>query len=454
VKNLSISIRLYLLVALALCVLVATLTFSLFYSYNSLADERRAGLASIDQTALAVFSKYYKMEQDGVLKREEAQAKALEVIGAMRYGKDGYLWVNDMQPVMIMHPIKPELNGKDLSQNKDPNGKHIFMEFVKTVKANKEGFVDYYWPKPGFEAPVLKFSHVVGFEPWGWIVGTGVYADDLAAMFYSNAWSFGAIIAASVIVILSCAYAVVRSVVGPIARLKSAMGRIAQEKVDTEIVDADRRDEIGGMADALIVLRDSVRDRIDMRGREAEQQQKIDAERQNNETVLRTASERDRQCRRDRCRVRQAAPRFQRRRCSPQQRHGLDQSDEQCGQRQRRRHQRGDQQSVAPHRAAGSRPRGDRRRPRRDHGCGSHRIGTRQRGPRHGRRDQEERQPLRRDRPQCGRCHGSDRKLFGAHQPDHLGDRRDRFPDQPLGPERRRRGRACRGGMRRRRSRR
>ncbi|SSC66747.1 methyl-accepting chemotaxis protein [Ciceribacter selenitireducens] len=291
-KNLSISIRLYLLVALALCVLVATLTFSLFYSYNSLADERRAGLASIDQTALAVFSKYYKMEQDGVLKREEAQAKALEVIGAMRYGKDGYLWVNDMQPVMIMHPIKPELNGKDLSQNKDPNGKHIFMEFVKTVKANKEGFVDYYWPKPGFEAPVLKFSHVVGFEPWGWIVGTGVYADDLAAMFYSNAWSFGAIIAASVIVILSCAYAVVRSVVGPIARLKSAMGRIAQEKVDTEIVDADRRDEIGGMADALIVLRDSVRDRIDMRGREAEQQQKIDAERQNNETVLRTASER------------------------------------------------------------------------------------------------------------------------------------------------------------------
>ncbi|MCA1971083.1 MAG: cache domain-containing protein, partial [Rhizobium sp.] len=103
-KNLSISVRLYLLVALALCVLVATLTFSLFYSYNSLADERRAGLASIDQTALAVFSKYYKMEQDGVLKREEAQAKALEVIGAMRYGKDGYLWVNDMQPVMVMHP--------------------------------------------------------------------------------------------------------------------------------------------------------------------------------------------------------------------------------------------------------------------------------------------------------------------------------------------------------------
>jgi len=291
-KNLSISVRLYLLVALALCVLVATLTFSLFYSYNSLAHERRAGLASIDQTALAVFAKYHKLEQDGAITRDEAQAKSLEVIGAMRYGKDGYLWVNDVDAKMVMHPIKPELNGKDLSDLKDPTGKRIFSEFARVVKESGEGFVDYQWPKPGFDAPVLKFSHVVGFAPWGWIVGTGVYADDLAAMFYTNALWFGAIIAASVVIILACAYAVVRSVVAPVGRLKAAMGRIAEEKVDTEIIDAGRRDEIGGMANALIVLRDSVRDRIEMRGREAEQQQRLDAERHNNETVLRTASER------------------------------------------------------------------------------------------------------------------------------------------------------------------
>ncbi|MFN7010918.1 MAG: methyl-accepting chemotaxis protein [Allorhizobium sp.] len=291
-KNLSISVRLYLLVALALCVLVATLTFSLFHSYRSLADERRAGLASIDQTALAVFAKYHKLEQDGGLTRDEAQAKALEVIGAMRYGKDGYLWVNDVNAHMVMHPIKPELNGKDLSDLKDPTGKRIFAEFARVVKESGEGFVDYQWPKPGFEAPVLKFSHVVGFAPWGWIVGTGVYADDLAAMFYANALWFGAIIAASVVIIVACAYAVVRSVVAPVGRLKAAMGRIAEEKVDTEIIDAGRRDEIGGMAVALIVLRDSVRDRIELRGREAEQQQRLDAERHNNETVLRTASER------------------------------------------------------------------------------------------------------------------------------------------------------------------
>ena len=290
-RNFSISARLYLLVTLALTVLVATMTFSLLHSYDALTHERRAGLAAIDQTALAVFDKYYKQEQAGTITRAEAQARAMETISAMRYGKDGYLWINDMDARMIMHPIKPELNGKDLSSMADPNGLHIFVEFARIVKAQKEGFVDYLWPKPGFEAPVEKFSHVVGFEPWGWVVGTGVYADDLAAMFWRNAQTYAVIAAVSLLVIAAAAYGVVRSVVGPIARLRLAMGDIAREQVETEITDAGRRDEIGGMADALLVLRDSVSERIQLRGREAEQQRQLDGERRSNEAVLRSAAD-------------------------------------------------------------------------------------------------------------------------------------------------------------------
>ena len=148
--SISLSVRLYALVALALAVLVGALTFSLFQSYDMLVEERRIGLAQINDNAVAILDKYHKMELDGTLTREEAQERAKDVIGAMRYQPDGYMWINDMQPAMVMHPIKPELNGKDLSQNKDPNGKHLFVEFVNTVKASKEGFVDYYWPKPGF----------------------------------------------------------------------------------------------------------------------------------------------------------------------------------------------------------------------------------------------------------------------------------------------------------------
>ncbi|MFN4206366.1 MAG: methyl-accepting chemotaxis protein [Agrobacterium albertimagni] len=291
-KSVSLSVRLYALVALALAVLVGALTYSLFQSYDTLVQERRMGLAQINDNSVAILNKYYKMEQEGTLTREEAQERAKDVIGAMRYEPDGYMWINDMQPAMVMHPIKPELNGKDLSQNKDPNGKFLFVEFVNTVKAGQEGFVDYYWPKPGFEEPVEKLSHVIGFQPWGWVVGTGVYSDDLAALFRQTAIQYGVLILVATIGMVLCAYLVVRSVVLPINRLKVAMSDIAEERVDIEVGGTERRDEIGGMAQTLVVLRDSVRERIELRDREVEQQANLNGERERNELNLRTSSER------------------------------------------------------------------------------------------------------------------------------------------------------------------
>jgi len=291
-KSMSLSVRLYALVALALAVLVGALTYSLFQSYDSLVHERRLGLAQINDQAISIFDKYHKMEAEGTLTREEAQARAKEVTGAMRYNPDGYYFIIDMKPTMVMHPIKPELNGKDLTQNKDPNGKFLFVEFVNTVKASKEGFVDYYWPKPGFEEPVEKLSHVIGYEPWGWVVGTGVYSDDLAVLFRGTAVRYGVLIGIAAIGMVFFAYLVVRSVVTPINRLKGAMNDIAEERVDIEIGGTERRDEIGGMAKTLEVLRNSVRERIEMRDREAEQQASLNGERERNELNLRTASER------------------------------------------------------------------------------------------------------------------------------------------------------------------
>ncbi|MGO8183080.1 cache domain-containing protein, partial [Rhizobium leguminosarum] len=81
---------------------------------------------------------------------------------------------------------QPALDSTDISQMKDPAGKFLFVEFVHKVKQDGKGFVDYLWPKPGADEPVLKYSYFAGFEPWGWIVGTGVYADDLAALYRQN----------------------------------------------------------------------------------------------------------------------------------------------------------------------------------------------------------------------------------------------------------------------------
>ncbi|RQO62538.1 chemotaxis protein [Paucibacter sp. KBW04] len=133
------------------------------------------------EVAHGILSWAYTQETDGKLSREQAQTLAKQEIAKLRYNEREYYWINDMQPRMVMHPTKPELDGKDLSNNKDPNGFALFNAFVAKVKESGKGFVAYQWPKPGSDKPVDKLSYVQGFEPWGWIVGTGIYIDDLRA---------------------------------------------------------------------------------------------------------------------------------------------------------------------------------------------------------------------------------------------------------------------------------
>ncbi|WP_455271368.1 methyl-accepting chemotaxis protein [Rhizobium herbae] len=282
-KHFRISVRLYALVGLALLTMAAVMTLGLFQEQDKLVAQRKAMLEAMNENAVTVFEAYYKQEQAGTLSQADAQARAIEAISAMRYQGNGYFWINDMHPKMVMHPIKPAMNGTDLTANKDPNGKHLFVEFANTVKAHGKGFVDYYWPKPGAEEPVLKYSHVAGFAPWGWVVGTGVYADDLAAMFREGLIQVAVICGIAALMILLAAFSIVRSVVGPIERLKTSMRAIADEDVSSAIPETDRKDEIGQMAGVLAVLRDSVKERIGLRQREAEQQSQLDDERRSNE---------------------------------------------------------------------------------------------------------------------------------------------------------------------------
>ena len=114
----------------------------------------------------------------------ENQERVANFIGVLRYGPENkdYFWINDMHPRMIIHPYKPQLNGKDLSASKDPNGKRLFVEFVRVCREKGEGFVEYYWPKYGADKPQPKLSFVKLFKEWNWVIGTGIYIDDIAVL--------------------------------------------------------------------------------------------------------------------------------------------------------------------------------------------------------------------------------------------------------------------------------
>ena len=131
------------------------------------------------------------IEKDNSMGIEEKKRKAASVIESLRYGPENkdYFWINDMTPTMIMHPYKPELNGKDVSENEDPKGKKLFTEFVRVCREKGEGFVDYYWPKYGADEPQPKLSFVKLFREWNWIIGTGLYMDVAEMKLQSDAAS-------------------------------------------------------------------------------------------------------------------------------------------------------------------------------------------------------------------------------------------------------------------------
>ncbi|MBK6616189.1 methyl-accepting chemotaxis protein [Ottowia sp.] len=133
----------------------------------------------------------------GRMSREAAQSLALKQIEALRYGAGDYFWVNDMSAQMLMHPIKPELNGKDASHLKDPTGFALIVAMVEKVKQDGKGFVAYQWPKPGSDLPVDKVSWVQGFEPWGWVIASGVYADDIRVAVVRRVTLVGAVLLVS-----------------------------------------------------------------------------------------------------------------------------------------------------------------------------------------------------------------------------------------------------------------
>ncbi len=131
------------------------------------------------EVAHGVLTWAHAQEAAGKLSRADAQQLARNAIAGLRYEGNEYFWINDMQPRMVMHPIKPELDGKEVGGMKDPTGFALFQAFVDTVRKSGKGFVAYQWPKPGSDRPVDKISFVQGFEPWGWVIGSGIYVDDL-----------------------------------------------------------------------------------------------------------------------------------------------------------------------------------------------------------------------------------------------------------------------------------
>ncbi|MBL4613939.1 MAG: cache domain-containing protein [Magnetovibrio sp.] len=254
-QNLQISRKLMLIVAMAAVGMLIIFAISLFELRGELMSSRQQKTKSIVETTVSIIQHYESQAAGGDLSIADAQERAKKAISDLRYDGDNYVWINDMDVRMVMHPLKPNLNGKDLRGVKDPNGLKLFVAFVDTVRADKAGFVPYMWPKPGSDAPQPKISYVAGFAPWNWVVGTGVYVDDVDAAFMKQALFFAGLFVIVMGVVLVLSIAVERDISKSLDVLSRAMGALAKGDKTTDIPGLERGDEVGGMAQAVDVFK-------------------------------------------------------------------------------------------------------------------------------------------------------------------------------------------------------
>ncbi len=260
----SISTKINGLVVLAILGQLLVAGYQLYGFRTAIWDQRQHALRDLADAAHSIVTSEYAQYKAGKQSEQAARTAAMQRLSHLRYGGSEYFFITDLDARMVMHPTNPSLDGKNMSDFKDPNGVKLFVEFAKTVRASGGGFVSYSWPRPGFEAPVPKLSYVKGFADWSWVIGTGVYVDDLQTLFWMEARKQGSIIAGLLLLCAALSFYCSRSLSKAVLRMSADMEHLASGKLDTTIEGADRYDELGRMARALAIFKSTAIQNIEM----------------------------------------------------------------------------------------------------------------------------------------------------------------------------------------------
>ncbi|WP_370675670.1 cache domain-containing protein [Pleomorphomonas sp. PLEO] len=276
----SIAGRFYALIALAVLAVAGVAGLSTYELTATNRVHRTETLRSITDGALSSVGHFADLAKSGTLDEATAKKEALATLSAMRYDGNEYFFVIDFDAHMVMHPIKPELDGKDLSASTDPAGAHLFKDMAQLAQ-NGGGFYSYLWPRPGAERPVAKTSYVLPLPAWRWAIGTGVYVDDIAAENrLSVIWAAVSTLVIAVLLVL-VASLLTRTITRPMSALRVSMADIAEGR-HAEVAGIERTDEVGEMARVVDVFRRHAEERDALRA----EQERADRDRQHRrETV-------------------------------------------------------------------------------------------------------------------------------------------------------------------------
>lgn len=257
--TLKLTHKLTVLVCFCLIAVTAITLVSLRINKDNLINDRKEKTRHVVETAQATVQYFYDRFQAGLISEAEAQQSAMAAVEKMRYGANDYFWINDMTPQMLMHPFVKDLVGQRLDDYQDPNGTRLFAEMVEVVKRDGEGFVNYVWQKKGQKNLAPKVSFVKGFAPWGWVLGSGIYLDDVDADFWGQAKLFAAAITIVVLLLAIISYFLGRSITRPLAKAVSVAQSLAIGDMSVNL-ESGKKDETGLMLGAMSEMIDSMKE--------------------------------------------------------------------------------------------------------------------------------------------------------------------------------------------------
>ncbi|MEF2554593.1 cache domain-containing protein, partial [Aurantimonas sp. A2-1-M11] len=247
--SLTISKKLTALIALAVVVCITVVGTQLYSLRQVVQDQREDLLKTQIDSAASIVERYRAMADAGLMSQDAAQNHAKGVLAGMTYGSGDYFFVTDYEAVMLVHPNQ-SLVGKNMWDNRDPDGFPLFQHLIAQAQAGG-GITPYLWPRPDSEAPVPKLSYSAAVPAWQWVIGTGVYVDDLNQIFLSEAWKSLILSLALLGVLVACAIPLARSISRPLCAMTGTMRALAAGDTSVSIPGAGRHDEIGEMAGAV-----------------------------------------------------------------------------------------------------------------------------------------------------------------------------------------------------------
>jgi methyl-accepting chemotaxis protein len=255
----KIGLRIYILIGVAAIGIVGVIMVSASFIEASLNNERGEQTRRLVETVYSMVASLDARAKAGEFSAEDAQKRALVAISSFRYDGNNYFWVNDWDGKMLAHGPKPELVGKGLLEKTDVNGKKIYVDFINIAKNKGGGLYSYFWPDAdGVAKP--KISYVKGYPDWQWVIGSGVFADDIARTAWGVEEKLGGIAGILLLIAVVMALFIGRSITVPVHSLTDTMQRLAEGDLTVNIGMDDRHDEIGDMAKTVKVFQSNGRE--------------------------------------------------------------------------------------------------------------------------------------------------------------------------------------------------